>query len=74
MLDDLGGLPYLIGAVMRLFLGFLWLCFCSFPLFAQGQADLILTKAKFWTASSRSAFGRSDRHQSRSHCSGWKRS
>ena len=36
---------------MRLFLGFLWLCFCSFPLFAQGQADLILTKAKFWTAS-----------------------
>ena len=37
---------------MRLFPGFLWLCFCSFPLFAQGQADLILTKAKFWTASS----------------------
>ena len=36
---------------MRLFLGLLWLCFCSFPLFAQGQADLILTKAKFWTAS-----------------------
>ena len=36
---------------MRLFLGFLCLCFCSFPLFAQGQADLILTKAKFWTAS-----------------------
>jgi predicted amidohydrolase YtcJ len=36
---------------MRLFLSLLCLCFCSFPLFAQGQADLILTKAKFWRAS-----------------------
>ncbi|HET6961203.1 MAG TPA: amidohydrolase family protein, partial [Terriglobia bacterium] len=36
---------------MRLFLSLLCLCFCSFNLFAQGQADLILTKAKFWTAS-----------------------
>ena len=36
---------------MRLFPGLLYLSFCSFPLFAQGQADLILTKAKFWTAS-----------------------
>jgi predicted amidohydrolase YtcJ len=36
---------------MRVFLGLLFLCFCSVPLFAQGQADLILTKAKFWTAS-----------------------
>ena len=35
---------------MRVFLVFLGLCFCSFPLFAQGQADLILSKAKFWTA------------------------
>ena len=39
---------------MRLFLGFLWLCFGSSPLFAQGQADLILTKAKFWTTSAAS--------------------
>jgi len=36
---------------MRALLGLLFLCFCSFPLFAQGRADLILTKAKFWTAS-----------------------
>ena len=36
---------------MRLFLGFLAFVLSSFPLFAQGQADLILTKAKFWTAS-----------------------
>jgi len=28
-----------------------WLCFGDVALFAQGQADLILTKAKFWTAS-----------------------
>jgi predicted amidohydrolase YtcJ len=36
---------------MRLFLSLLCLCFCSFPQFAQGQSDLILTKARFWTAS-----------------------
>ena len=36
---------------MRAFLGLLFLCSCRFSLFAQGGADLILTKAKCWTGS-----------------------
>jgi len=37
---------------MRWFLAILWFCLTNCLLFAQGQADLILIKAKFWTASS----------------------
>src|SRR5687768_2482595 len=44
-------IPRLIGDVMRWSLTFLGFYFSSSFLFAQGQADLILTKARFWTAS-----------------------
>jgi len=36
---------------MRWFLALLWFCLTTSPLFTQGQADIILTKASIWTAS-----------------------
>ena len=37
---------------MRSMLTFVWFCLLHSAMLAQGQADLILTKAKFWTGSS----------------------
>jgi len=36
---------------MRWFLALLWFCLTTSPLFTQGQADIIVTKASIWTAS-----------------------